>query len=121
MTEKDQKFLNRLFWAVSVFCVISFLIYLKSPSTRLIMAQLIVFPILAYLVKMGNKFSSVLLLILFTLGKIQPMLNSTVYLKSPLTLLSLVFWLFFVLVNVQIWIYFYKAYLILKNKDRRKD
>lgn len=120
----EQKILNRVFYITLISSVILLLVSLKMSNWWLGITQSIIFLILGFLTKRGNKMASVLLIFLFVINRIIWFIGSLGSLTEPLNKIVMVVLIWttvtYGLIYFIICRYFYKAYLIIKSREKLK-
>ncbi len=122
-TKEQQKYLNYAFYAAIAMSgtILLFSFWLGYTAGFWTKAELILFPILGFLVKRGNYKASAILLSLFVVDRIAFLVNRGPQLLTPtigpipsqLIVAVLQSWI--------LWIYFHRAFQTLNNKERRSE
>jgi hypothetical protein len=115
-----QKILDQAFLATLVFSGFNLLVLLFLSSSFSIswigLLEIILFPTLGYLTKIGNKKASVALLALFIFDRFIYLINWGSQLSTkPINIVVPL------LISFILWSYFYKAYWIMKKQESQGD
>lgn len=121
-SSSEQKILNRVFYITIISSGILFFISLKLLNGWFGVVQSIIFLILGFLTKKGNKTASVLLIFLFVVNRLFWFVGPVSSLLGPLSSSSRVSLIWITITYGLIYFimcrYFYKAYLIIRGHEK---